>query len=74
MIRKHMYLRAWLACLLTALLTLLAMGAAAEDALHAMGDELSGFRVTQILHSEQYGLDCMHMEHEKTDAQLIYIV
>ena len=60
MTRKHTCLRAGLACLLTALL--------------AMGAELSGFRVTQILHSEQYGLDCMHMEHEKTGARLIYIV
>lgn len=71
--RKHMYLRAGLACLLTALLALFAMGAAAEDALPAVGDTLSGFCVTQILHSEQYGLDCVHMEHEKTGAQRIYI-
>lgn len=46
---------------------------AKEVSLSAVGDKLCGFRVTQIVRYEQYDVDCIHMEHEKTGAQLIYI-
>lgn len=67
-------MKKWLAVLLGAMLALFALGAAAqEQELPAVGDELCGFKVTQIVHNEQYDLDFVHMEHEKTGALLVYI-
>ena len=63
-----------LAFLLAALLALFALGASAEEqVLPAVGDEICGFKVTQIVHNAQYDLDFVHMEHEKTGALLVYI-
>ena len=58
--------------LLAAMLALFALGASAQE-LPAVGDELCGFKVTQIVHNAQYDLDFVHMEHEKTGALLVYI-
>ena len=63
-----------MAFLLSAMLMLFASGACAQETTPlSVGDELCGFRVTQIVHNEQYGLDFVHMEHEKTGALLVYI-
>ena len=64
-------MKKWMAFLLCAMLALAVQAALAQE-LPAVGDELCGFRVTQIVHNNQYDVDCVHMEHEKTGAQLIY--
>lgn len=67
-------MKKWLIPLLAAMLVLFALGAAAqEQEMLAVGDELCGFKVTQIVHNQQYDLDFVHMEHEKTGALLVYI-
>ena len=67
-------MKKWLIPLLAAMLVLFALGAAAqEQEMFAVGDELCGFKVTQIVHNQQYDLDFVHMEHEKTGALLVYI-
>lgn len=65
-------MKKWMAFLLCAMLALAVQAALAQE-LPAVGDELCGFKVTQIVHNVQYDLDFVHMEHEKTGAQLVYI-
>ncbi|MGN0996938.1 MAG: insulinase family protein [Candidatus Ventricola sp.] len=65
-------MKKWLAVLLIATLALFAQSAAAQETL-ASGDELCGFTVTQVVHNEQYDLDFVHMQHQKTGALLVYI-
>ena len=74
MIKGRHSKKLWIVLLLSAMLLLFAACAGEEEiGLPAVGDELCGFRVTQIVHNNQYDVDCVHMEHEKTGAQLIYI-
>ena len=74
MMKEKHSVKRWLALLLIGLVTLFAFTACAgKNSLSKVGDELCGFRVTQIVHNSQYDVDCVHMEHEKTGAQLIYI-
>lgn len=68
--RKILSIKLWTSLLLA----LFAFGSHAEQAsLPIVGDALCGFRVTQIVHIAQHGLDFVHMEHEQTGALLVYI-
>ena len=65
-------MKKWLALLLMAVCAFSAQLAIAQETF-AVGDELCGFTVTQIVHNEQYDLDYVHMQHRKTGALLVYI-
>lgn len=58
---------------LVLLFALLALTAAAEENLPGVGDVIHGFKVTQLYPMEELGGTVVHMEHEKTGAQLMYL-
>ena len=55
------------------LAALFALTAAAEENLPGVGEVIHGFRVTQLYPLEELGGTVVHMEHEKTGAQLMYL-
>ena len=62
-----------LALMLMLLAALSALTAAAEGSLPDVGEIISGFKVTQLYALDALGGTVVHMEHEKTGAQLIYL-
>ena len=89
MMKRKRSAKLWIALLVVAMIAAIALSACGKapetenppehseaqqtNSLSKVGDELCGFRVTQIVHNEMYAVDCIHMEHEKTGAQLVYI-
>lgn len=62
-----------LALALVLLSALFALAAAAEDNLPGVGDVIHGFKVTQLYPLEEMGGTVVHMEHEKSGANLLYL-